>query len=80
MRRSTYAGGRSDAELILKGFLGLISRIWRGRIKVDGILEDAQKEEASSLLQHGGSLCRLPMADIGNIPSFLLSRTRARNF
>src|SRR2546423_1841687 len=70
--RSTYAGGRSESEPILKRFLGLISRIWRGRIKVDGIFEDAQKEEASCLLQHGG---HLQGSDGGhrNIPSFLLS-------
>src|SRR5271156_6538586 len=29
-RRSTYAGGRSEVEPILKRLLGLISRIWRG--------------------------------------------------
>jgi hypothetical protein len=53
--RSTYGGGRSEVEVILKRFLGLISRIWRGmrwgKIKVDGIFEDTKKEEASWLFE-----------------------------
>jgi hypothetical protein len=54
--RSTYGGERSEVEVILERFLGLISRIWRGmrwwgKTKVDGIFEDTKKEEASWLFE-----------------------------